>query len=113
MTGLQEAFQDLVSGIVTINADVLCAFMKNRVGSYMLSCLIVTEHCDRQKDWNMKVLQQMCEPNSEVVAEDLDTVFCFFFFQETKEDPRNTQKPVKDLADIWQLPQFASQKACN
>jgi len=42
-------------------------------------------------------------------AEDFETVFCFLVFQETKDEPRKMQYPVRDLADNLQDPQSASQ----
>jgi len=42
-------------------------------------------------------------------AVDLETVFCFLVFQETKNDPKKTQYPINDLAIIWHEPQSASQ----
>ena len=45
------------------------------------------------------------------LADDLEMVVCFFAFQETKDSPRKTQKPVTDLRVSKQEPQSASEKA--
>lgn len=44
-------------------------------------------------------------------AEDPDIVCCFLDFQEIKEDPRKTQKPVMERLVSKQPAQSASQKA--
>ena len=46
-------------------------------------------------------------------ADDLETVCCFFDFQEIKESPRNTQKPLTDLLLSRQPAQSESAKAFN
>ena len=43
-------------------------------------------------------------------AEDLETVCCFFDFQDIKESPRNTQYPVIDLLVSGQPAQSESEK---
>jgi len=42
-------------------------------------------------------------------VEDLATVFCFLAFQDIKEDPKKTQNPVREEADVEQVPQSALQ----
>jgi hypothetical protein len=44
-------------------------------------------------------------------TEDLDTVVCFFDFQEIKELSRKTQYPVTDLLESTQRAQSKSQNA--
>ena len=46
-------------------------------------------------------------------AVDLDTVCCFFDFQETKESPMKTQNPLIDLPVSRQVAQSKSAKAFN
>src|SRR5436190_1447712 len=47
------------------------------------------------------------------VMDDLDTVVCFFVFQQIRESPRKIQKHVVDLFVMRQFAQFASQYAFN
>ena len=44
-------------------------------------------------------------------AEDVETVFCFFDFQEISASPKNTQNPVMERLVVKQVPQSASEKA--
>jgi hypothetical protein len=44
-------------------------------------------------------------------AEDQETVFCFFDFQEISDSPKKTQNPVMDRRVSRHPAQFESQKA--
>ena len=44
-------------------------------------------------------------------VEDLETVFCFLDFQQTREEPMRIQKPVTDLLVSGHLAQSESAKA--
>jgi len=44
---------------------------------------------------------------------DLLTIFCFLDFQEIKESPKKTQKPVVDSLEIEQVAQSESTYTCN
>lgn len=71
----------------------------------------------------MKSVNKLCSHTSSLVvldillysasAEDLETVFYFLVFQEMREWPKKTPKPVSDRPLNRQFPQSASQKAVN
>ena len=55
MSRLQSPCHKHVSNIMAIDSNVFGLFVKHRILSYMLSCFVVTMHCDREMYWNEKI----------------------------------------------------------
>jgi hypothetical protein len=107
---------------MTIQFYVLSTLMENLICCNVKLRLIIIENQSRLRMRKLKILKQSNHVISQVTAamdwysasaEDLETVCCFFDFQEIIESPMKTQKPVTERRVSGHAAQFESQKAFN
>ncbi|PHT49876.1 hypothetical protein CQW23_09623 [Capsicum baccatum] len=104
---LNHSFFNPISNKMAINFDVLCSFMEYGILCNPNDRFAITEDCNRLVNVNIQLLNNPCNHvNSAIAAARLlystsaelrETVCCFFDFQEIKDSPNFTAKPVTDF----------------
>jgi hypothetical protein len=114
---MENPFENLITNKMTVQLNVLSSFMEYGVCCNVKGCLAITIKKRRLRMTNVKISKQSPKPckftTSSSHSSDRDTVCCFLDFQEMRESPRNTQKPVVDLLESRQPAQSLSQNALS
>jgi hypothetical protein len=121
MLSFNKSKLDLFPNKVAVNLNVFCSFVINRICNNMESRLVVTKEKSclgvrirkslSKEDNHISSQQVEANVRYPASAEDLDTICCFFDFQDTRESPIKTQKPMIDLRVSKQLAQSEYEKA--
>jgi len=75
--GLNKFGLNLLTNVVTINFDVLCTFMKYRIGRNMHGSLIVTKQCHGSNPMKTKISKKLFKPYQFTGSRGYNTIFCF------------------------------------
>lgn len=96
-----NSFLKCITNKVTINFDILCSFMKNRIGSEVKNRLSVPIKNNGTVNSNMKIFKELSKYfNSHKVividrystyAKDRETMYCSLVFQKRGELPKETK----------------------
>ena len=63
MGSLEKAFLKLITDIMTVNIQMLGSVVEDRISSYVLRGLIITEQCDRERELDLKIFKKIGQPN--------------------------------------------------
>ena len=105
---------------MTINFNVFCSFMKNKISSNMKNYLVVAMQrqvgeeqsiCKSRRRLQSQISSRVVEviPLYSASVEEQETFTCFLDFQKMRELSRNTMQPEVERQVVGQLAQLESQ----